>query len=160
MSGTELGKAGRYVEGTSDSDEGARLSWRAFKWLLVGALCVIAAVTIWAIAPKWVDVGSVETAKAEVLSVHTGGQLRIVARQVSGGAPHALTMRLTADTDTVPIDAAHPRGFSVTRVLSDSGSLRLGGLVPGYYSLKVVPARGSTWLVDVEDHRSWWSLPW
>ncbi len=159
MSGTEFGKAGKYLEGTSDTEEGARLSWRAFKWLVVGGVCVVAGVGVWAIVPKWADVGSVETSKAGVLWVRTGGNLRITAERVSPGTAGTVTIRLTA-AETGPWDSSHPQGFRVAKELSGSGVLRFDSLVPGDYAVKVVPAEGSTWLVDVKDHRPWWGLPW
>lgn len=160
MSGPEFFKAGKYAEGTSASDEGARLSWRALKWLVIGSLCLIAGVTVWAVVPKWVDVGSVETSGDTVLWVRTGGELRINVEQVSPGVAQAIRIRLSADMETVPPDAAHPRGFRVTKELKGSGMLQFNDLVSGAYAVKVMPGKGSTWLVTVKDHHSWWGLPW
>ena len=159
MSGPELFKAGKYAEGTSASDEGARLSWRALKWLVIGTLCLIAGVAVWAILPRWVTVWSVDTARPAQAWIHADGELRITAERVSKRVVHSVAVRLTA-AETGPFDPTAAQPFRVTRTLDRSGTLLFEGLAAGDYSVKVIPEKGSRWLVTVKDHRSWGSLPW
>jgi hypothetical protein len=108
--------------------------------------------------PKWVETWSVETARPAQAWIHADGELRITADRVSKGAGESVAIRLTA-AETGSFDPAAPKPLRVTRTLDHSGTLQFDGLTAGDYSVKVIPSKGSKWLVTVKDHRSWWGLP-